>query len=184
MFPHYSAVGEETKRSFPPSGHEGLFSGGVFPLKIKNNSMWADLRGSSHKFYPVGIGTSIAILLRASIKRLREGWFFVKRSIKPRDRSTTLPGSWIIKNRKAFMRLRLQDFSSTRVCHNSRPQFHYQLISQHICACEFRSKSKGMVSAVISFTLNLASFPLSSLKRLKFVEKIRRPSFSSRLIAR
>jgi len=36
VFPHYSAVGEETKRSFPPLDHEGPFFGGVFPLKIKH----------------------------------------------------------------------------------------------------------------------------------------------------
>ncbi len=113
MFPQYPAVGEETERSFPLSGHAGPFFGGVFPLKIKYNPIRANLRGSGRKYYPAGIGTSIAVLLRASIKRSSEGWFFVKRSIRPRDRSTTRHGSLIIENRMAFMRLLLQNLSST-----------------------------------------------------------------------
>jgi hypothetical protein len=91
----------------------GRFSEGFFPFKIKYNPIQTNLRGSGSKYYPAGIGTSIAILLRASIKRSSEGWFFVKRSIRPRDRSTTRTGSLIIENRMAFMRLLLQDFSST-----------------------------------------------------------------------
>jgi len=37
------STGKETKRSFSPSGRVEPFSGGVFSLKIKNNSIWANL---------------------------------------------------------------------------------------------------------------------------------------------
>jgi len=62
--------------------------------------------------YPYGTGTIIAIVFRASTSKSSEGWFFVRRIIRPRERSTIRPGNLMNENRIAFIRLLLQDSPS------------------------------------------------------------------------